>query len=313
MLRILFVSSGNSKEGISPIIAAQGKSIEKMDSSIKIDYFTIKGKGVKGYLKAISKLKKHLKNNNYDIVHAHYSLSAIVASLAGAKPLVVSLMGSDIKAKKWFKWLILFFRNFFWSCSIVKSEDMRLSLGFKNIQVIPNGVDLNVFYPQEQKKCQTKLNWDLEKKHILFPSNPERPEKNYQLLEDSVNQLGSKFIQIHTLIDVPHKDVPFYLNAADVVVMTSLWEGSPNAIKEAMACNRLIVTTPVGDTEWLLKKVEGSYITTFSSENVSKNIKKALEYSMLNNETKSRERIKELGLSSELIANKLIKNYKKNQ
>ena len=157
------------------------------------------------------------------------------------------------------------------------------------------------------------MNWDLEKKHILFPSNPERPEKNYQLLEDSVNQLGSKFIQIHTLIDVPHKDVPFYLNAADVVVMTSLWEGSPNAIKEAMACNRLIVTTPVGDTEWLLKKVEGSYITTFSSENVSKNIKKALEYSMLNNETKSRERIKELGLSSELIANKLIKNYKKNQ
>ena len=103
-MKILFVSSGNSQNGISPIIKNQGESIVK--AGIELEYFLIKGKGIKGYFKSIFTLRKHLKNNTYDIVHVHYSLSAIVASLAGAKPLIVSLMGSDVKSNSWFKWIL---------------------------------------------------------------------------------------------------------------------------------------------------------------------------------------------------------------
>ena len=96
-MKLLFVSSGNSKNGISTIIKNQGVSLKNQD--IELDFFTIEGKGIKGYLKSIPYLKKQLKENKYDIVHAHYSLSAFTASLAGAKPLIVSLMGSDVKSK----------------------------------------------------------------------------------------------------------------------------------------------------------------------------------------------------------------------
>ena len=106
MIKVLFVSSGNSVEGISPIIKNQGESLRE---KIELTYFTIKGKGVKGYLKATLGLRKHLKQNKYNIVHAHYSLSAFTASLAGAKPLVVSLMGSDVKTKYIYKFIIFSF------------------------------------------------------------------------------------------------------------------------------------------------------------------------------------------------------------
>ncbi|MFK5982662.1 MAG: glycosyltransferase [Flavobacteriaceae bacterium] len=309
-MKILFVSSGNSKSGISPIIFSQGASLLKANSNIQLDYFTIKGKGVKGYYQSISKLRKHLKTNKYDVIHAHYSLSAFVASLAGASPLVVSLMGSDIKANRWFKWLILMFNKLFWKIIIVKSEDMKLSLGFKKTKILPNGVDVSVFYPQDKENCQTILNWDIKRKHILFPSNPKRPEKNYFLLEKAMDQIGQSDIQIHTLIDVKHKEVPLYLNAADVVVLTSLWEGSPNAIKEAMACNRPIVSTNVGDVKWLLGTIKGLCLSSFDKKELIAQIQKALHFSEEHKNTKGRERIENLNLNSEKIAKKLIKIYK---
>ena len=83
MMKVLFVSSGNSDIGISPLIKAQGDSLESL--GIKVDYFLINGKGLVGYLKNIPRLKSILKKYNYDIVHAHFSLSGMVASLARTK------------------------------------------------------------------------------------------------------------------------------------------------------------------------------------------------------------------------------------
>ena len=111
-MRVLFVSRYNVKIGISPIIENQGRSIE---DKVDLSYFPIKGNGFKGYLSSIFELKKHLKKNSYDIVHAHYSLSAFVTSLAGAKPLVVSLMGSDVKSRNMYKSLIKIFSRLFWT------------------------------------------------------------------------------------------------------------------------------------------------------------------------------------------------------
>lgn len=93
MHKVLFVSSGNSKAGISPIVRSQDESLKR--NGIDLDYFTIVGKGTKGYLKNIPRLRKFLGTNNYDLIHAHYSLPAIVASLSCKLPTVVSLMGSD--------------------------------------------------------------------------------------------------------------------------------------------------------------------------------------------------------------------------
>jgi glycosyltransferase involved in cell wall biosynthesis len=302
-MNVLFISSGNSKNGISPIVKNQGESLKK--ENINIDYFTIKGKGAKGYLKSIFRLRAYLKSKKrYDVVHVHYWLSAIVASLAGAKPLVVSLMGDDVKAKVWFKWIIYAFNFVSWSTIIVKSKDMYNSLGLKRVNIIPNGIDMNRFRPIEREIAIKELGWDSRKRHILFTSDPKRFEKNFQLLEKALEIINNKNLELHSLKDIPNERIFYYYNASDVVVLTSLWEGSPNAIKESMACNRPIVATDVGDVKEVISNTEGCYLCSFEPKDVALKIEKALEHK---GATTGREDIQHL--KSELIAKKIIDIY----
>lgn len=307
-MRVLFVSSGNTVFGISPITRSQGESI--IHNGIEVSYFPIVGKGFFNYVKLIWHLKRHLDVNKYDIIHAHYSLTAFIATLAGAKPLVVSLMGSDTKSSTFVMLVIEFLSKLFWKQVIVKSEEMLNNLDIPNVCVIPNGVDTSKFFQMDKKECQEKLNWDLSKKHILFAAKPSRHEKNYSLAKEMFLLLDNDSIILHTLIDVLPAEMPVWLNAADVVFLTSLWEGSPNVIKEAMACNRPIVATDVGDIKWLFGDNEGHFIADFDPIVVAKCIDQGIEFSKKNLHTNGRNRIIELSLDSDSIAKKIINIYK---
>ena len=308
-MKVLFISSGNNMWGVSPIIKAQGDSMVK--TGIEITYFTINKKGFWGYLTSIPGLRKELKKK-YDIVHAHYSLPGIVASLSGARPIIVSLMGSDVKSAGLLKRLIFFFNYFFWDKCIVKSEDMSKSINIRKTEIVPNGVDLEKFIPVARESAINELGWNKNKEHVLFASFPSRVVKNYSLFEKAVDLIKDSLdIEIHTLSDLQHDQVYLYLNAANVVVLTSLWEGSPNVIKESMACNCPIVTTNVGDVSWVIGDTEGCYITSFNPQDIATNLKKAITFSKNENKTKGRERIIELGLSDDLIAKRLINIYEK--
>jgi len=307
-MKILFVSSGNSKEGISPIIKNQGESLIKWGA--KVTFFTIKGKGVIGYLKNILPLKRLLLKNEYDIVHAHYSMSAFVATFAGAKPLVVSLMGSDVKSDKYFKSFIRLFSKFYWDKTIVKSYDMKLSLGIKNVKIIPNGVDLKVFKSLNQIDCKRRLGWDLKKKQILFAANPNRYEKNYPLAKKAIDGLQNSNFELKVLKEVSSDQMIFYFNASDVVILTSYREGSPNVIKEAMACNRPIVATNVGDIKWLFGRAKGYFISSSEIKDLGDKIYSALNFSGRCNEITGRKRIKKLKLNSESVVKELVSTYK---
>jgi teichuronic acid biosynthesis glycosyltransferase TuaC len=307
-MRILFISSGNSETGISPIVLNQGDSVAETGQSIS--YFTIKGKGLSGYLKNIPRLRKYLKDNQFDIIHAHYSLSAMLAGITGAKPVVASLMGTDVKANQIFRILSKIFIRFFWKEVIVKSEDMKQSLRLNDVKIIPNGVNMERFRPIEKNNVLVQLKWDLSKKHLLFASDPERPEKNFQLTHEAIELLTDEpDLELHFLKDIPNEMVPIFLNAADILILTSLWEGSPNVIKEAMACNCPVVSTNVGDVEWVLGDVEGCYLASFNPRSVADKIKLALTFSKTKGKTSGRERIFKLGLDSKTIACKLVEIY----
>lgn len=306
-MKVLFVSSGNAKDGISPIVRNQGQSL--INCGIFVDFFTIKGKGLWSYFRHIFILRIYLKTNKFDIIHSHYSFSSYVATLAGARPIVVSLMGSDVLSDRFSRLFIYLFQKYFWAQLIVKSMDMYQCFGFKKIEIIPNGVNLNRFNSLDKKPCQVKLGWDSKLGHILFASDPNRPEKNFSLARMSMELLKSNYeLVVHILKNVPNEDIPVYMNAADVLILTSLHEGSPNVIKEAMACNCPIVTTNVGDVKWVIGNTEGCFITSFKPEDFAWGIKKALDFGQ---RTNGRDRIIELGLDDKNVANKILEVYLK--
>jgi len=300
-MRVLIVCSGNSKNGISPIVKNQVDSLKKKD--LQIEYFLIKGKGLKGYIKNILPLKTYQKKNKFEIIHAHYSLSGIVASIAGAKPLVVSLMGSDVEGTFFWRIIIKIFNLLFWNAIIVKSTRMKTHLGIKTAFVIPNGVDFTVFKPSNKTLAQNKVNFN-KKKHIVFLADPQRKEKNFPLAKTAVKFLNNKNCELNVIYNVEHSIIPVYINAADVILMTSLWEGSPNIIKEAMACNCPIVSTDVGDVKEIFGNTNGCFLTGFEPKDVAQKIKQALEFGK---RTNGRSNIEHL--ESPKIADKIISIY----
>lgn len=314
-MNILFVSGANSNTfGMPPLVLAQGESLKKYTCH-NIYYFPLYGKGILGYLKNLPKLWKYLRIQPINIIHAHYSFSGIIASLSfSRKPVVVSLLGSDVMGNNFFNRLIIRYHKLLrWDAIIVKSREMQDKLKGKHSEVIPNGVDLSFFQPMDAQKCRNNLRWSEEKIHILFAANPERPEKNFRLAKEAVSLLSENqnSVEVHFLENIEHQEIPIWINAAHVVILTSLWEGSPNVIKEAMACNRPIVTTDVGDVKWLFGDEPGHFISTQNPENYSDNLRKAIEFSKRIHLTRGRDRIIALQIDSKHIAEKINDVYEK--
>lgn len=304
-MKILFVSRRDHKFGINPIVKAQGESLK--NNGVELEYFSVKGKGLNGYIKSIFRLRKYLKSKSFDLVHSHFVLSSIVATLSNPNRLVVSLMGSDVYGSSFWKFLINLF-NKRWDALIVKSEKMKQILGSPDIYIIPNGVDLEKFYPIDKHTAKDKLGWNY-KKYILVTSSSDSPEKNYELAKEAVEILNDLDAELVTLKHIPHDSIVYYLNASDVLLITSKYEGSPNIIKEAMACNCQIVSTDVGDVKWVIGDTDGCYLTTFDPEDVAEKIKMALHFSEKVGRTIGRDRIIELKLDSETVAKKIITIY----
>jgi len=305
-MNILFVASGNKNDKPGAVVLNQALSIQ--NEGVSVDFFLIKRTGLIGYLRNITPLSRYIRLTKPQIIHAHYSLSAIVASFAALlskrKPLVVSFMGSDAHLKGFYRIVVKVFYRTLWSKAIVKSEEMRDKLSLNNAIVIPNGVDL---------KSINSIGKEIDKysnpdsKRILFAADPARESKNWQLATAASEILG---VDINVVYNVPHEKIIQEILASQIVLLTSKWEGSPNVVKEAMACNCPIVATDVGDVRWLFADEPGHFITSFEPEDVAEKIKLALQFSKEKGRTNGRQRIIELGLDSETIAKQIIEIYK---
>jgi glycosyltransferase involved in cell wall biosynthesis len=200
---------------------------------------------------------------DYDLVHVNYGLSAPPAVLQRRLPVVLTLWGSDLMGE--YGWVTR-------RCApladevIVMSERMAAELD-RDPYVIPHGVDLDLFRPRPKRQAQADLGWDRSSKHVLFPYPPKRPVKDYPRAERVVERASDRVaapVEFHTISGVDHGTMPVYMSAADVMVLTSKREGSPNTVKEALACNLPIVATDVGDVTERLDGV--SYSTVASTD-----------------------------------------------
>lgn len=315
-MRVLFICSGNSGAFETvPFIRSQGDSLT--EEGVSVSYFPLKGKGLGGYLKNVPKLFWTFRKERYDVVHAHYGFSAFVALMAlPFRPVVVSFMGSDAYGKfdlngrperqnlitrvvariveRWADHLI------------VKSPNIRscFSADWK-ISLIPNGVNLERFAPSDKLEARQKLGLKIEGKKVLFLGDVGCVRKNFKLCEEAVRRTGRE-IEILMPYPVSHHEVALYLAAADTLVLSSRHEGSPNVVKEAMACGCPVVSTPVGDVRWLLEGVSGSRVVEFDPDDMAAAIIESLSFTK---RTNGRERLVELKLDSRSVARRLLEIY----
>ena len=217
---------------------------------------------------------------------------------------VVSLMGSDTKSGLIHKNVIRIFSILKWKEVIVKSESMKRNIRIRSARIIPNGIDMGKIKPKNEKADKTSSDF------ILFASDPLRYAKNYPLAEKAISLLNTNFTQLKVVHSIDHEEIIREINSSSLLLLTSRWEGSPNIVKEAMACNMPVVSTNVGDVEWLFGNEPGHFLTNFEPQDVAEKIQMALKFSKEKGRTNGRQRIIELGLDSETAARNLTGIYK---
>ncbi len=221
------------------------------------------------YISAIVQVFLKTLTGRFDIVHGHYGLWCLVGRMQWTTPVVASFLGSDLLSglitnagysKKHKR--VAYVSS--WLCHrvdavIVKSEGMKKAVSEGNIFIIPNGVDFELFHPIPRSEARTALGWDQDRYYVLFSNEPRKSVKNFPLAKAAIERLPEQGIVAELVVanGLPQEQVVQYINASNVLILTSISEGSPNIVKEAMACNVPVVSTDVGDVSQVIGQTKG--------------------------------------------------------
>ncbi len=244
---------------------------------LDVDVVLVGGKRKKlSYIPGLFRFRRFISSRRYDLIHAHYVFSGLIARLQLASPLVVSFHGG----KETWSWVGVLCRMLapLADAVTVTSQQHKDWLGRKDAAVIPCGVDLDLFVPRPREEARALLGLPEDKRLVLFAAIP-RPEKRLDLAVAAVELLRRDDPQVQLVLatNVPHEQMPWYMNACDVLVFPSEYEGSPVVIKEAMACNLPIVSTDTGDVAQVVSRTEGCYISQRDPVDLARKLRLALD------------------------------------
>ena len=299
-MRILIVASYNKKY-YAPFIVEQVDALRQV--GCEVDYYGVIGKGIKGYLSAFRELRKKIKSFKPDIIHAHYGLSGLLANLQRSVPVVTTYHGSDINLPNVLRLSKIAMKLSAWNI-FVSQRNIDIARLKKKYVLLPCGVNLPNYVEGDISAIKEILNCNPNKKYILFAGAFDNKVKNAKLAQDSVALIENA--ELIELKGYTREQVTALFYAVDAFLMTSYTEGSPQVVKEAMACGCPIVSVDVGDVAERIEGVEGCYIAERTPEDIASKLLLALS---LKTPTKGRERIIELGLTNDLVAKKLVEIY----
>ena len=285
------------------------------EQGCECEYYYVKGKGIMGYLRAIPGLRKMIREWKPDVVHAHYGLSCLVANLATRRvPVASTYHGSDINVKSVRRFSKMAIRLSAWNIFVSK-KNMALAgvVKGKKASLVPCGVNLPQPWSElkKQKVEQLTLNQWVEgvleqnKKHVLFAGAFDNAVKDPELAKESVALLDN--VQLIELKGYSRDQVNALMYSCNALLMTSKTEGSPQVIKEAMACGCPIVSVDVGDVAERTEGVSGCFvIKSREPRDIAEALKKAIAFE---GKTNGREHILAAGLTSEQVAKRIIEIY----
>lgn len=288
---VYFVTGSLNKDGsyyFPPFMRSQIEAMEKEHKKV-IVAILLNNSSPKAVMQNIREWKKKIKTLGKCIVHAQYgSVTALTAALSkGKNPLVISFCGDDMLGTKqtgW-KWAIrsrlmvgISHLSTLWANHLIaKSKNIynrMFSFQQSMCDIIPNGVDLDTFTPVDQNEARKQLNWSSNDFIVLFnPSSGNNAYvKNKPLADEAISLLQQEVPQTKLMLieNKTYKEINLMMHAADALLVTSLHEGSPNIVKEAMACNLPVVTVNCGDVAERLNGVNNSFVSKeYSAPNLT--------------------------------------------
>ena len=322
-MKILIV--GNNKPGhFAPFVEEQARALQMQGCDVV--FFGVQGKGIMGYLRCLPTLMRAIRQHQPDLIHAHYGLSGLLANLQRIVPVVTTYHGSDINKPNVLRFSKIAMRlsahNIFVSqrnVTLVLSPNSLITYRLKKrYTLLPCGVNLPLQWSemQTQRIGQLTLNqWVQEKlnagvKHVLFAGAFDNAVKDASLAKATINELANEGVKAE-LIELKgynRDQVNALMYNCDALLMTSKTEGSPQVIKEAMACGCPIVSVDVGDVADRVSGVEGCYVVSSREPAaIAEALQQALAFS---GKTNGRQRIIEMKLSNTQVAERLMAIYK---
>jgi teichuronic acid biosynthesis glycosyltransferase TuaC len=317
-IRVLFVIPlGSSKH--SMIFARRQVSSLQHAGIICETFFLRSRTNLRVLFREWAELRKMIRDFQPDIVHGQYgTMTGFLSAMSTRIPVVVTFRGSDLlKApgeawmRAWIGRLLSQAAAFLASQVICVSEGVRDLLWIKHSKasVIPSGVDTTAFYPRLRDEARCEIGWSSEYRIVLFNAGPDPRLKRLDLAEKAlaVAKRACPDIQLAVLNgDVAPEKIPSMMCAADCLLLTSDTEGSPNVVKEAMACNLPVVSVDVGDVRFRLERVQPSHIVDRDPEQLGKAIGEVL---LLNERSNGSASIHDL--SSSAVAERIISVYRR--
>lgn len=263
-------------------------------AGIELDVYFVNGRESKlAYAGMPMGFFQRVRRTHYDVVHVHHSFCGLVATRQRKVPVVWTfhegeIMGGTgdalreqpIKHVAYSKRMKQFVARRV-DALIVVAEHLREPLGRPDALCLPAGIDFHLFAPMDTSEAKRRLGLSLAKRYVLFPSVPARVEKRYELAQRAVDLARASAPELHdveliALENVPHESVPLYMNASELVLLTSAFEASPVVIREALACNVPVLATDVGDARVMLSGIAGCGIVAPDPLHIAEALRSAL-------------------------------------
>ena len=246
--------------------------------SVEVLYVDRTGAGFGAYVGLGKRVLRRAAETRSDLVHVMYGgvMADSVVRHVRDLPTIVSFCGSDLLGSPEASLVRRGLSAYgVWASHraargatgvVVKSKNLfdavARRVGRSKVRIIPNGVDLERFRPMERASCRERLGWNPSEFHVLFPANAGDPVKRPGLAQAAAEELrgGGLRCNLHYLQGVSHAEVPLWLNASNALLLTSRHEGSPNVVKEALACNIPVVSVDVGDVRDRIERIPGCFL-----------------------------------------------------
>ncbi|MBI5668002.1 MAG: glycosyltransferase [Chloroflexi bacterium] len=291
-IKVLFITS----QWPTPQFPAAAPFVERevralREAGVEVDVIAYEGGwSISKYIRAVREMRRCLKQNRYDLIHAYFGQCGLVARAQTRLPVVITYGGSDVEGTPVFSGFNRYKNYILIGVSrtlallvnqvIVVSDNLGRKLPRKDYHTITIALDLDLFRPMDKQEARRQLGLPQDIKLALFAANPANTRKRYDLAQE-VCRIASQTLPVQLVVASkrPPAEVPVFMSACDALLLTSTNEGSPNVVREALACNLPVVSTDVGDVRERIGHLPScAVVASDKAEDLATSLIRVLQY-----------------------------------